>query len=400
MEIAITLIVIGSILFLAYFFSFLFKKVNIPDVLPLFLIGLVMGPITGLVKPDFFGKTGEIFASFTLIIILFESGLDISIKSLFRSFGSAFLLSLLTFFGTVPFLTLLSHSIFGISYIDGFTIASLLWGTASGIVIPLAENLNLEEKTKTILNLESSLDDIFSIVIIFTLLRVLKNQSINSLQIGKDFAMVVLKSIIFGIVSGFIWSRLLEKIRTMKNSIFTTPALAFILYGLAELLKANGALAVSAFGITLGNIETSLKKNHPSEKFYFTEKEKSFFASLVFLLKTYFFVYIGISIKITAWSVLWGIFATLSFFLIRKLATEITFRNSMPQFDRNIVASMFPKGLTVAAILTLINKPLLTSISYPIILFSIIFSSLFIFITKRREDSLLKIKNINPLKNL
>src|SRR4030042_2054551 len=65
----------------------------------------------------------------------------------------------------------------------------------------------------------------------------------------------VLMLIFIGFLSGFLWSILLNKFRTIQNSIFTTPAFVFVVFGIAESMGYSGYIAALAFGITLGNIE-------------------------------------------------------------------------------------------------------------------------------------------------
>ena len=49
---------IGSVLFLGQMFSFLFEKTRLPDVLPLMVLGMIIGPGLHVVTPDMFGSAG------------------------------------------------------------------------------------------------------------------------------------------------------------------------------------------------------------------------------------------------------------------------------------------------------------------------------------------------------
>jgi NhaP-type Na+/H+ or K+/H+ antiporter len=106
MELAFVLIGIGALVFAAYLFSELFARTNIPDVLPLFLIGLLLGPITGIITPALLNGTGELIATFTLIGVLFVGGLNIEIAALIRSFSTTFALMFLNLIGTAAIITL------------------------------------------------------------------------------------------------------------------------------------------------------------------------------------------------------------------------------------------------------------------------------------------------------
>jgi NhaP-type Na+/H+ or K+/H+ antiporter len=56
-------------------------------VLLLILIGLVAGPVTGLVRPELLGATGGVFGTIALVVILLESGTGLDLEVLTRSLG-------------------------------------------------------------------------------------------------------------------------------------------------------------------------------------------------------------------------------------------------------------------------------------------------------------------------
>ena len=88
---------IGIVLFLGQVFSSLFEKTRLPDVLPLMMLGMIMGPLTGLIRPEDFGRAGEIFTTLALIVVLFQSGINLKILSLRGAMGQGFLLTTVTF---------------------------------------------------------------------------------------------------------------------------------------------------------------------------------------------------------------------------------------------------------------------------------------------------------------
>lgn len=55
-----TILALGIMVFLSHFLSLSFKRTNIPDVLVLMLVGLVLGPVLGLINASDFGKTGHV----------------------------------------------------------------------------------------------------------------------------------------------------------------------------------------------------------------------------------------------------------------------------------------------------------------------------------------------------
>ena len=77
MNIYTIVIALGLLIFFSHAFNELFDRTKVPNVLLLLLIGIIVGPIGGIVSKDFFGQLGNVFTTITLIVILFESGVGL-----------------------------------------------------------------------------------------------------------------------------------------------------------------------------------------------------------------------------------------------------------------------------------------------------------------------------------
>ncbi len=107
------------------------------------------------------------------------------------------------------------------------------------------------------------------------------------------------------------------------------------MFGVSELLGYSGPVAALAFGATLGNIELFrlplLKRYVPHESVALDETEKVFFSEVIFLLKTFFFVYIGLSIQLADfWLISFGLILTLLLFLLRIPVVRLSIHKSTP----------------------------------------------------------------------
>ncbi|MDE5703526.1 MAG: hypothetical protein K2H70_01745, partial [Bacteroidales bacterium] len=60
MNTALSIVFLGLLVFLAHFFSAIYTRRNIPDVLLLMIIGLLLGPVLHWVSPDSFGVGGSV----------------------------------------------------------------------------------------------------------------------------------------------------------------------------------------------------------------------------------------------------------------------------------------------------------------------------------------------------
>jgi NhaP-type Na+/H+ or K+/H+ antiporter len=204
-------------------------------------------------------------------------------------------------------------------------------------------------------------------------------------MLGQIFASFVLATI-FGLLGAYFWSVVLHRIRTIKNSIFTTPAFVFVIYGISDLLGYSGAIAALAFGIGLANINsvnlskfgTYFDKKHDS----LNETERILFAEIVFLLKTFFFVYVGISIQLNdLYPILIGLAITVILFLIRIPIVRASMPRTTNKNDLYYMSAIVPKGLAAAVLATIPMQQgiaygeLIMNITFSVILFSIAFTS-------------------------
>ncbi|HXG37286.1 MAG TPA: cation:proton antiporter [Bacteroidota bacterium] len=400
METAPVIIFVGLLVFLAHWFSGIFSRTRIPDVLMLILVGLLLGPIFRVVLPVDFGAVGPVFVTVALVIILFEGGIGLQPDVLRSSFRGTAALTIVGFVATTVLIGIIVRWTTPLNWLLSLMLGAILGGTSSAVVMPLVRQLQLEERARTILVLESVLTDVLCIVVALGLLEAhtLKAGDFQvGAMIGKIFASFLLAAIL-GMVGAFGWSILLHRVRTLQYSIFTTPAFVFVLYGVVEMLGYSGAIAALAFGFALGNTELFyiplIKKYVPGEPIALNETEKVFFAEAVFLIKTFFFVYVGLSIKLDdPWSVYYGFLLALSIFLLRIPVVRVSVQKNIRRTDAGLMAVMVPKGLAPAVLASIPLQrgieggEFIQNTTYAVVLFSIVLNSVLIFLVEKTPFS-------------
>ncbi|MBU0488494.1 MAG: cation:proton antiporter [Bacteroidetes bacterium] len=395
MTIAHVIIFLGLLIFLSHFFNSLFSKTRIPNVLLLLLIGIIIGPIAGLVDKSFMGQFGTVFTTVTLIIILFESGTGLKFADIGKAIGSATMLTLWNFISTVIIAALIANVFGGLNWLSSVFVGAIIGGTSSAVVIPMVNQLKLNDKPKTVLFLESAISDVLCLVVG---LAVLEGMKAGALSIGGVFSkmgMSFLFALLIGVAAGFIWSIILKLVRGIKNSMFTNFAFVFILYGVVELLNLNGGIAALAFGVILGNAEFINNSKWYQKVFLFkttslNANEKDFFGEIVFLVQTYFFVYVGVCIQFgNFWSYLIGLIIVGIIVLIRPFGIRVFAAKKAEPRDLAIMSIMTPKGLVPAVLASL---PLqyglkggetIQDMGYSIVLFSILICSILVILVSK-----------------
>jgi potassium/hydrogen antiporter len=399
MDAAVTVLFLGLLIFLGNILSRFFTLTKIPDVLFLIAIGIVIGPLLNLVSPSAFGVVGPLFTMVTLAIILFEGGLHITLETLKKSITGTTAITVANFVIITVICIVIMNYMAGFSLIESCMLGAIIGGTSSAVVIPFTNYLNIRNDTKAILALESAISDVLCIVALLALLDVYKVQEFNVGHVVGNLIATFLIAAIIGVIAGIWWSSVYHKLKSIK-SIFITPAFVFIVFGVVSLLGFSGAIAALALGLTLGNLYYfKAEKILPFLGDNITQVELSpieveFFAQLVSLLKTFFFIYIGISIHFTNMEIIYiGALITVIIYLARIAMVWLTIPRNIPASDAAIVAVMEPKGLAAAVLASLplaagiAAGQMIQDVTYIVIFFSILLCSVLVFLLERTAFS-------------
>ena len=386
-----TILIIGLMLFFAHFLSVQFRITNIPDVLILMLVGIVIGPLLGIVTADDFGQIGSLIATIALVVILFEGGTSLNLDVLGKAMGTTVMLALVSFVLTVTIIASIGYFTLGLGVLPCILLGVILGNTSSSVVIPMVNSLRLSDKPGTVLVLESAITDVLSIVGVFALLQFHMEGGVEPGRlVGSVLASMIFAAVI-GVLGGIGWLLVLGKVRGFPNTISSTLAYVFIVYGLTEMLHFSGAIAALALGISLTNFQKFNLYRIPNVDkniVPLNEIDLAFYSEAVFLLKTYFFVYLGISIHfshvllaVTAISMVLVVYA------MRLGLTRLVFRdNSYNLRDTAITSMMAPKGLASAVLATLplesgvAGSEVIRDATYMVVLVSITFTALLVIV--------------------
>ena len=412
MDVVIIFGVLCAIIFLGFIAEIIFKRTNIPDVLILICVGIFLSAGFGVVNGDTFGEGAKLFTTFALIFILFQGALSIDFKNLFSSVGKSAMLTIVSFFLTVLFVTPVAYLIFE-NILISMLVGMILGGTSSAVVIPLVNSLNISEKNKLVLTLESAISDVLVIVGALTILQIIQTGSIEASNIFQTLLTSFSLAIVVGVILGTFWIILLHKFDILAKTHVVTIGLVLGLYSFVEspFVDASGAIAALAFGLMLGNSKTilSITTGKNKKRILVTEDEpeskvirsvlsnnaKSFYNEISFFVKIFFFVYLGIMMDFTnLWIFVYGFIISMTIFLVRPYAVLAVYKKdkSLTDFDRTIMEIMIPKGLAAAVIAGIAvqsgylgdSATNLVGIVLSVVLISIIITSITVFLTDKR----------------
>jgi len=348
-------------------------KFKIPAILPLILIGLLVGPIaaeflsedgTKWIEPIWNGEKGLFpgeslyyFVSLAISIILFEGGLTLK-RSEIKTVGPVItklitLGSAVTFFGA----GVLAHYIFDLSWDLSFLFSGLIIVTGPTVITPILRNIPLKKDISTILKWEGILIDPIGAlvaVLVFEFISVGGDSGFT-----KTALMEFGKILLFGTTFGFTFAHALAFAINKKfipHYLLNVVALSTVLLVFVEseiFAHESGLLAVVVMGMVLGNG----KLENLKELLYFKE-------SLSVLLISILFILLSANINIEDLMLLYTWKTALLFviivFVIRPVAVFLSTQGSKLTLNEKLFISWVgPRGIVAAGIASLFGSKLL-----------------------------------------
>ena len=404
-QISSSVLSVGLLVFIAHFFTALFERTKVPDVLPLIIIGILIGPtVFNIVDESNFGNLGSILSAIALALMLFEGGSHLKFDTLRSTLRNCVSLSITTFLLTSFISIIFLYFVLDKNLLACLYISTVIGSISPAVVVPIMRGLEISDLTKSTVVVESAISDVLSIVISLSILRAFQTGGTTIGHfIGTDLIGTLAMSLILGFMGAIIWSIILEKIRKFPNTIFTSLAFIFIIYGLSEVLGYNGPITTLMFGLILANsksIPFDIVKRFGTDRLIeFTSIEKTLFSEIIFLVKTFFFVYLGISIKFgQIYFMSIGLILTIIIYISRVFLVNNLLSKKTTQREAALISFMIPKGLAAAVLAEIPTHMNLDSnthqmflnvqsIVYAVIFFSILLTAILVYNEESKPGS-------------
>lgn len=347
-------------------------RLKLPAILPLILIGLLVGPIATLytedgaklIEPVWNGTKGLFpgdglyyFVSLAISIILFEGGLTLK-RSEIKNVGPVITKlitvgTIVTFFGA----GVAAHYIFGLTWQISFLFSALIIVTGPTVITPILRNIPLKKDVSTVLKWEGILIDPIGAlvaVLVFEFISVGEGQAFTKTAL-IEFGKILL----FGTTFGFTFAHALGfviKKNFIPHYLLNVVSLSVVLLVFVEsdlFAHESGLLAVVVMGMVLGNMNLPNLK----ELLYFKE-------SLSVLLISILFILLAANINIADMRLIFNwntaiLFAVIVF-LIRPIGVFLSAWGSDLKFNEKLfIGWVGPRGIVAAGIASLFGSKLL-----------------------------------------
>ena len=344
------------------------SRFGIPDILMMIFLGSLFGPILKVIPRDPLMMIAPYLAAVTLAIVLFEGGINFPAQ---KGLTEAFRALLYAFIGvsfSIIIATPLSFAIYSWSPLIGALLGAIVGGTSSAVVLSLMPRMNISQEAKNVLSLESIFTDAIVIVIAMLIMRLvtLPSQTITIETVSREIMGCIVISLLVGFLLAVALSKIVATLQAKMYGDIFLLAIVILVYGITEQVGGSGALTVFAFALTIANIRyliprmrvevpsiaKRIKDKIPSFKPY----SRKFYTQIAFLMRTYFFAFLGMIFSIPSLQgFLAGLALTGCLIFMRYLATLIiTYKSNISSRDKIYMTFICGRGLAAAVLSSLL----------------------------------------------
>ncbi len=347
------LMAVAAVILLGYIADALFKYARIPDVLLLMLIGILIVQVFHVFPDNYVSILRgliPILGSIALVIIIYDGTKGISLASGKLKSKKGLILSILDAILPPLVLAPLMYYLFGWPLIYGAILGAISASTGMVVVISILNRLNIPHDTYETMLVEATFNSVTSILVFTVLLSISANQ-LTSFTVTVNYLVdYVSVSLFIGAIAGIAWLFLMSVLR-VAGDYLVTIAVAILLYGTASFFNGAGIVAVFVFSIIIANYQ--LIGKYFKLKIQINEKEaRAVERNFTFLIKTFFFVFLGMVVVISMQYLIYGIL--IAAILIALRYPEIKAVIGPKDRYANLSFAMFPRDTTTAVLAGLV----------------------------------------------
>lgn len=407
--VALFLLSIAGIFLIGSLGELLFLRTNIPDVIWLILAGIAFGPVSGFITRPMLSSIAPYFAALTLVVVLFDGGSALKLHELRKAASRSSLLAISTFLTAFLGMSALGavfgmlssrlHEWFGVArflppewgVMHGVLLGAILGGSSSIIIMPAMAAAKVNSKIANLVNLESAVTDALCVVGTAAVIDIMLGTAA-----GTSPAVVLLKSFGIGagigIVAGLVWLLFLGLLKDAQHAYPFTLAALLILYVIIDRAGGSAAFGILSVALILGNAKAIGSGIGLRDEVELNMNVRGFHAQMAFIVKSFFFVFIGAMLGPPWGGVLLGILLGISLLIVRIPAVRLALIGSdLTKAERGLVNVAMPRGMAAGVLATLpVTRGVPGTDDFPVMVFTAVFVTILVFavgfpLAKKRE---------------
>lgn len=379
------LVAIALIIIIGYISAAIFRKIRVPELLILMLIGIFLVQILNIVPGNYLlvlRSLAPLFSSLALIVIMFNGSKDLKVSDPTLRNWRGISLGLLDSVISIGIVAVFMNYILGWPWLYGIILGTILGETGSIVVIPFIRKVKLSREMFGAMFTETTINSLVAIAIFSLLLTVTNHQTVTPLSFTVYVFDYLSFAIVMGLIASFAWLFVARFLSSAREYV-ATLAVAILLYGFVSIFNGAAIISVMIFGIVIGNEaifqeiyqKFSAKKEDKDEKAGTDSKaaqvqqgadqktaadakkdangmmevEKE----LEFLISTFFFVFMGMITILSVQFLIYGLAISILLILARFVEVRaVLYKNNSN--DKNLAFALMPRGITVATLATIL----------------------------------------------
>jgi len=303
------LIVLPLLIVFSYIFDLIARKTKFPSVILLMFTGILIRigtTVYGVNEFGFLDNLIPVLGTIGLILIVLEGALELDITAekfpvIIKGFLAAGIILILN----IVAISLAFEHLLGMSGQAAVIYATPLSIISSAVAIPSSAGLREQEKEFVVY--ESTFSDILGIMVFNYAIRQFEtNQALVSAESLIALGLQILGVIVISLLITFCLFYLLQKIEHHVK-FFLILALLILVYSFGKFFHLPALVTIFIFGLFLSNVK-ALLPDFMKQRLDIEATEKGLHefhiltAESTFLVKTFFFLFFGFSIDVTAFT--------------------------------------------------------------------------------------------------
>ncbi|HKD85657.1 MAG TPA: cation:proton antiporter [Terriglobales bacterium] len=336
----------AALLILAVVANRLSKLTRVPDIIVLLLIGITVGPVLHWIKPQNLEGVVRVLGTLALILILFEGGLELRLRQALRYFPAGLLLAILSFGLSLALIALVGRALLHLEWTDCLLLGAALGCTSGTIVIPALQQIETPDPVKITLTVESSLGEVIAVLMVGSLLKSAENRSLIG-GLATDFSHHIVVSLLIGVAVGALWSKLWPRLAGGPYSNILNLGVVLATYALGDYFRGSGLLTVLISGVTIANLPRTPHMTRQGARML------AFHAEMSFLVRSFFFVLLGIVAQFVSRHYILPILGILAALVLARFLAVMGSRWVVRDVERQhteLLFWMLPRGLVTAVL--------------------------------------------------
>ncbi|MBI9016844.1 MAG: cation:proton antiporter [Phycisphaerae bacterium] len=250
---------IAELILLGLMVDWLVRKIKLPGLVGLLLLGVALGPYALNKLPTDLQTAGSDLRLIALVVILLRAGFEISREALAKVGVRAVLMAFIPCFCEVAVITIIAPMVLKLTRLEAAMLGAILAAVSPAVVVPLMikfieEKRGAKRAVPTLVLAGASCDDAVAIVLFSSFLGMYTGSNVNIVKQIGTVPVSVITGIALGLVLGVVLYKLFDRFNPRATKrVLILLGLAIVLHHFEKtiIIPFASLLAIMAVGFII-----------------------------------------------------------------------------------------------------------------------------------------------------